>query len=119
MLLRIRVSHKLSAWCAAAVFGFAGMMANGQSTTQGAIAGTVEDVTSAVIPGAAILIHNDGTSAEQHLTADSSGYFDAPLLEPGTYTVTISAAGFGDFKSSSVIVQVGQEIGRASCRERV
>jgi len=108
MLLRISVSHKLSAWCAAAVVGFAGMMANGQSTTQGGIAGTVEDVTSAVIPGAAITVHNDGTNAEQHLTADSSGYFNAPLLEPGTYTVTITAAGFGDFKSSSVIVQVGQ-----------
>ena len=108
MLLRIRVSHKLSAWCAAAVVGCAGMLANGQSTTQGAIAGTVEDVTSAVIPGAAITVHNEGTSAEQHLTADSKGYFDAPLLEPGTYTVTITAAGFGDFKSSSVIVQVGQ-----------
>ncbi len=73
MLLRIRVSPKLSAWCAAAVFGFAGMMASGQSTTQGAIAGTVEDVTSAVIPGATITIHNEGTNAEQHLTADSSG----------------------------------------------
>ena len=108
MLLRIRVSHKLTAWCAAAVVGFAGMMANGQSTTQGAISGTVEDVTSAVIPGAAVTVHNDGTGAEQHLTADSKGYFDAALLEPGTYTVTISAAGFGDFKTSSVIVQVGQ-----------
>jgi hypothetical protein len=108
MLLRIRVSHKLTAWCAAAVVGFAGMMANGQSTTQGAISGTVEDVTSAVIPGAAVTVHNDGTGAEQHLTADSKGYFDASLLEPGTYTVTISAAGFGDFKTSTVIVQVGQ-----------
>ena len=108
MLLRIRVSRKLFAWCAAAVFSFAGVVANGQSTTQGAIAGTVEDATKAVIPGAAVTIHNDGTSAEQHLTADSKGYFDAPLLEPGTYTVTISAGGFGNFKADAVIVQVGQ-----------
>jgi len=107
-MLRIRVSHKLMAWCAAAVCGFAGLTANGQSTTQGGIAGTVEDATNAMVPGAAITIHNDGTNVEQHLTADSSGYFKAPLLEPGTYTVTISASGFGDFKSSAVIVQVGQ-----------
>jgi hypothetical protein len=84
------------------------MVAKGQSTTQGAIAGTVEDVTNAVIPGAAITIHNDGTSAEQHLTADSQGYFDAPLLEPGTYSVTIAAAGFGNYKADQVVVQVGQ-----------
>ena len=108
MLLRIRVSNQLLGWCAAAVFGLAAMTASGQSTTQGAISGTVEDVTSAVIPGASVTIRNDGTSAEQHLTADSKGYFDAPLLEPGTYTVTITAAGFGDYKADAVIVQVGQ-----------
>jgi hypothetical protein len=107
-MLRKRVSHKLFACSAAAVFGFAATVASAQSTTQGAISGTVEDTTSAEIPGATITIHNDGTSAEQHLTADSKGYFDAPLLEPGTYTVTITAGGFGDFKASSVIVQVGQ-----------
>jgi len=107
-MFRTRVSHKLSGLCAAAVFGLTAMVANGQSTTQGAISGTVEDVTSAVIPGAAVTIRNEGTSAEQHLTADSKGYFDAPLLEPGTYTVSITAAGFGNFKSSDVVVQVGQ-----------
>jgi hypothetical protein len=79
-----------------------------QSTSQGAIAGTVEDVTNAVVPGATVTIHNNGTNAEQHVTADSSGYFKAPLLEPGTYTVTIDAAGFGDYKADAVIVQVGQ-----------
>ena len=107
-MVRIRVSQRLSALCVAVGLGFGAMVANGQSTTQGAIAGTVEDVTGAVLPAATVTIHNDGTSAEQHLTADSNGYFDASLLEPGTYTVTITAAGFGDFKSSQVIVQVGQ-----------
>jgi hypothetical protein len=107
-MLRKNVSRRLLACCAATVFGFAAIAANGQSTTQGAISGTVEDTTSAVIPGATVTIHNDGTSAEQHLTVDSKGYFDAPLLEPGTYTVTITAAGFGDYKADAVIVQVGQ-----------
>jgi hypothetical protein len=81
---------------------------SGQSTSQGAIAGTVEDVTNAVVPGATVTIHNNGTNAEEHFTADSSGYFKAPLLEPGTYTVTIGAAGFGSYKADTVIVQVGQ-----------
>jgi hypothetical protein len=84
------------------------MVASGQSTTQGAISGTVEDATSAVLPAASITIHNDGTGSEQHLTADSKGYFNAPLLEPGTYTVTITAGGFGSYKADQVIVQVGQ-----------
>ena len=79
-----------------------------QSTTQGAIAGTVEDSTDAAIPGAEITIHNDGTNAEQHLKADASGYFIAPLLEPGTYTVTFAASNFGNVVDSKVLVQVGQ-----------
>jgi hypothetical protein len=107
-MFKISVSRRLFAWSAAAVFGLTAIAASGQSTTQGAISGTVEDATSAVIPGATVTIHNDGTAAEQHLTADNKGYFDASLLEPGTYTVTITAAGFGNYKADQVIVQVGQ-----------
>ena len=77
-----------------------------QSTTQGAIAGTVFDPTNAIIPNAKVLIHNDGTNAEQTLTADSSGYFKAPQLAPGSYTVTASAPGFTELRSRNVTVQV-------------
>jgi hypothetical protein len=83
-------------------------MAAAQSTTQGAIAGTVEDATSAVISNATITIHNEGTNAEKKLTSDASGYFIAPLLEPGAYTVTIVATGFGTESQTHVTVQVGQ-----------
>ena len=79
-----------------------------QTTTQGGISGTVEDPQQAAVPKATITIHNNGTNAEQHLTADDSGYFKAPLLEPGTYTVTIAAPGFSTYKADGVVVQVGQ-----------
>ncbi|HSY69071.1 MAG TPA: TonB-dependent receptor [Edaphobacter sp.] len=79
-----------------------------QSSTQGAIGGTVFDTTDAVVPKAAVTIHNDGTNADIHLSADDSGYFKAPLVEPGTYTVTILAKGFRDYRANQVIVQVGQ-----------
>ena len=91
---------------AVCAFGATGVWA--QSTTQGAIAGTVEDATSAAIPGAAITIHNDGTNADTKLTADASGYFKAPLLEPGHYTLSITATGFGGFKEPNVTVEVGK-----------
>jgi hypothetical protein len=80
-----------------------------QSTTQGAIAGTVEDTTGAVVPNASITIHNDGTNADKKLTSDGSGFFNAPLLEPGTYTVTVSAGSFGTIVDRGVTVQVGHE----------
>jgi hypothetical protein len=79
-----------------------------QTTTEGAIAGTVEDPSGAIVGGAAVTIHNVATNAEIALTADNSGYFKAPLLEPGTYTVTLSANGFGSYRADGVLVQVGQ-----------
>jgi hypothetical protein len=81
---------------------------NAQTYTEGSIAGTVLDANGAVVPNAAILIHNDGTNAEVHLTSDGSGYFKASQLTAAIYTVTVNAAGFAPFKEVNVIVQVGQ-----------
>jgi hypothetical protein len=81
---------------------------NAQTSTQGAIAGTVLDPTGAVVPGAAVTIHNMGTNAEIKLTSDASGFFKASLLEPGTYRVTFVASGFATYHANNVTVQVGQ-----------
>jgi hypothetical protein len=75
-----------------------------QTSTQGAIGGTVFDTTGAIVSNASVTIHNDGTNAEIHLTSDDSGYFKAPLLEPGSYTVTVSAPSFGEVRVSKVTV---------------
>ncbi len=82
-----------------------------QSSTQGSIAGTVMDPSGATVANAAVTIHNVATDAEIKLTADNSGYFKAPLLEPGTYTVTFSATGFAGYRADGVIVLVGQVTG--------
>jgi hypothetical protein len=82
--------------------------ANGQSTTQGAVGGTIFDPTDAAVAKASVTIHNNSTNAEIRLTADESGYFNAPLLEPGTYTVTVTAGGFSNYRVNNVVVQVGQ-----------
>jgi hypothetical protein len=79
-----------------------------QTSTEGAIAGTIQDPAGATVNGVAVTIHNLGTNAEVKLTSDASGFFKAPLLEPGTYTVTLSAPGFAAYRANGVIVQVGQ-----------
>jgi Carboxypeptidase regulatory-like domain/TonB-dependent Receptor Plug Domain/TonB dependent receptor len=91
-------------------FGF-GLRANAQSTTQGAIGGTVFETSGAVVPNATVNIVNDGTGVQVQLKSDNSGYFKAPLLEPGTYTVSINAGGFSPYRANGVIVQVGQLTG--------
>jgi hypothetical protein len=81
---------------------------NAQSSTQGSIAGTVSDPSGAVVPGASVAITNNGTNAQFKETTDSSGYFNAPLLEPGTYKVVIAAQGFAGYTANNVVVNVGQ-----------
>src|SRR5260221_6594932 len=85
-----------------------GAFAIAQSTTDGAIGGTVYDSTGAVVGGANIIAHNNGTNAEQSVTADGSGNYRIASLQPGTYTVTVKGgSGFGTYKAEQVIVQVG------------
>lgn len=79
-----------------------------QSTTQGSIAGTVLDQSQAVIPGAIIKIENAATGFSVQLVSDTSGFFKAPLLEPGSYKVSITAANFANYRAENVTVLVGQ-----------
>src|SRR5579859_1017429 len=78
-----------------------------QSTTEGAIGGTVYDAAGAVVPNATIVVHNNGTHAEQQATTDTSGYYRVRQLQPATYTVTVNSSGFAPYKAENVIVQVG------------
>ena len=108
IVTKIKMIAKIVLCIAILCVAVASMLA--QSTTQGAIGGTVFDPTNAAIVNATVTIHNDATNAEQTLTSDSSGYFKAPLLEPGTYTVTVAAAGFSGYKTD-VQVALGQMTG--------
>jgi carboxypeptidase family protein len=81
--------------------------AHGQSAVDGAIGGTVADTSGAVISGATIMIRSNGTNAEQTATADSSGFFRLIHLQPGLYTVTVSAPGFKTFRATAITVEVG------------
>jgi hypothetical protein len=78
-----------------------------QTAVDGAVGGTVVDASGAIVSGATIVVHQNATNAEQTATAESAGYFRVIHLQPGTYSVTISAPGFEPYKSVDVTVQVG------------
>jgi hypothetical protein len=78
-----------------------------QSTTDGAIGGTVYDTHGAVVANAKVTVHNNGTNAEKTATTNDSGYFRIIGLPSGAYTVNIAQQGFAPYKAEQVIVQVG------------
>ncbi len=73
------------------------------------LAGTVKDSTGAVLPGATVVLHNNGTGADRALTSDQAGQYVAPSLAPGDYNVTISAPGFANYVVKSYVLQVDQK----------
>lgn len=78
-----------------------------QSTVTGAIGGTVTDPNKAVVPGATVKVVNIGTNQEASATADGEGRFRVANLQPGAYSVTVNASGFGEFKLERTVVEVG------------
>jgi hypothetical protein len=76
---------------------------------KGAITGTVTDQTGAVLPGAAATITN-GAGFTQTATTNDRGEYSLAGLPTGTYTLTISAPAFKDFRSDGLALTAGQSI---------
>jgi outer membrane receptor protein involved in Fe transport len=79
-----------------------------QSTTQGAIGGTVKDPQGAVVANAPVTVRNEETNREFSATTDEEGRFRVVQLNPGNYTVTVSPSGFAAFTQQNVVVEVGR-----------
>src|ERR1700736_463144 len=58
------------------------------------LSGTVSDTSGASLAGAKVTIENLGTGISRDTTTDKDGFYTAPNLLPGTYEITVSAAGF-------------------------
>src|SRR5258708_3366036 len=71
----------------------------GQETTAG-VQGVVKDPTGAVIPKASVEVSSPALIGVKKLESDASGYYRFVNLPPGTYLVTVSAAGFRTSKTS-------------------
>jgi hypothetical protein len=82
--------------------------AKAQSTTDGAIGGTVTDPSGAVVPNATVSSRNLGTASSSSGITDSSGRYLLAHLQPGLYSLEISGSGFGVFKATNITVEVGR-----------
>jgi hypothetical protein len=78
-----------------------------QSTTEGAIGGSVSDQSDALIPGATINARNTATEATGTAVSDANGRFTIIRLQPGDYAVEVSLGGFSPY-TRNVVVEVGR-----------
>ncbi|HXB67683.1 MAG TPA: carboxypeptidase regulatory-like domain-containing protein [Candidatus Acidoferrales bacterium] len=77
----------------------------------GAVAGTVRDASGAVVPGATVVVSNEGKGIKRNLQTTDAGVFSAAALTPADgYSVTVSKQGFDQWEIKAFAVTVGQTV---------
>ncbi|HEX6729841.1 MAG TPA: carboxypeptidase-like regulatory domain-containing protein, partial [Pyrinomonadaceae bacterium] len=89
-----------------AVICLLALTAQGQTTT-GALTGTINDQSGAVVAGATVMIVNNQTGSERSALSNSGGTFDFQTLQPGMYTISVEATGFRKAVARDILVSVG------------
>jgi len=89
------------------LLALAARFATAQAVT-GTLLGTVQDQTGAVVPNASVTLTNEGTGVISKTTTGPQGYYTFPILNPGHYTVTVTAPGFSTVVAKNNVVQVEQ-----------
>jgi hypothetical protein len=90
----------------AAVFAISGFA----QETRGTIVGRVTDASGAVVPNASVQVTNKAMGTSASFTTNQDGLYSAPLLLPGTYSVTANAAGFKQTVRDNVELRVADRI---------
>lgn len=78
------------------------MQAGAQTGGDGAVTGTVQDSTGAVVANATVTATNIATSIQTARKTSEAGYYNIAPLTPGTYTITVAATGFEVFKQENL-----------------
>jgi hypothetical protein len=77
--------------------------------TTATISGSVQDPTGSVIPGANVTLVNTGTQYTRVAVSNGTGFFAFPSLDPGTYTVKVTAAGFSSTEVNGLVLNAGDQ----------
>ena len=91
------------------LFVLAGVYAYGQDS-RGSITGQVTDPTGAAIAKAQITVTSTDTGAVSHVDSTSDGFYTAPALMPGGYSVEVNAPGFKSFVRDGIQIQTQQNV---------
>ncbi len=76
----------------------------------GRLAGTVFDPNRGAVPNASVTVTSQATNVATRMTTDGQGAYVVPALNPGVYTVTVTAPGFRTTSRPGVEMQVGKDL---------
>lgn len=82
-------------------------VAEAQDFTSGTLQGTVTNTQGAPVAGATVVVTQNGRSQSRTFTTDAAGRFRASQIPVGTYTVSITGAGYDAYSDANVPVTLG------------
>lgn len=80
----------------------------GAQTITATVSGTVADEAGAVVMNAKVMVTAVNTNQAKTVTTDAEGRYAVPFLQPGGYTITVEAQGFGKAVRSGLNLEVAQ-----------
>jgi protocatechuate 3,4-dioxygenase beta subunit len=86
-----------------------------QTTSSGALTGTVIDATNRVVPNATIELRNTANGALQEAKTDADGTYLFSFLQPGNYILKVTHPGLKTTTVSAEVQWTGSETHIASC----
>ena len=72
------------------------------------VSGSIIDGSGAAVPNASVKALNENTNGTRTAVSNDDGYYFLPLLQPGTYTITVDRTGFTTKVLSGITLEVGQ-----------
>lgn len=79
-------------------------------TVAGTMNGTITDASGGALPGVTVTIRNLETGLERIAVTDGAGFFNAPFLPVGRYSVQAELSGFGTQTRRNVRVDLNQTV---------
>ncbi|MBV9927435.1 MAG: carboxypeptidase regulatory-like domain-containing protein [Acidobacteria bacterium] len=102
--------HAFRRGCAAVLLLLVAFVMAGAQEFRGSLTGIVTDPNGAALPGATVEIRNVEKNITNSATTNDEGSYTFPLLNPGRYTVTVTAQGFSNATRENVEIRVADKV---------
>jgi hypothetical protein len=102
---RLAFSYALAALLGA----FLALTPNSSSAQQltGTISGTAYDQSGAVVPKAKVVLKNEASGDERDTVTETDGHFVITAVQPGSYSIEVSAQGFSSWQENGIAMATG------------
>src|SRR5436190_5168988 len=94
--------------CGVALLGITAIPQSDAQVLYGSLTGNVTDPATAAVPGVHVEATNHETNVKAETSIDDRGIYRFTNLQPGHYTVTVTASSFRPYSAINVPVQTNQ-----------